>query len=440
MKLFKDEEAFIPRHKLRQICIAVSLLTLALYLVAMVFSLNGYNFFILNYQNTQMDNIETFLKEHRAYSLIAWAFSTLEFTITVSFITGKRCNLLYILAYYTIPVIMAIVFPGIPTIVYTFLTIGFYLLICALEAYYGSGNRIRYFRNLIINLLISQIVAYGLQFIIYIIKSGGITTENQIMALSIHFAYAIEYDIALSVILFTVSLCAYRGKGDSKQWATYHSQSGFSQTSKTRLQKSSSKNLSKKQKNKLFWLWVRIYVIQVLGFAFIMILPFLMGKVVEFLMMYLAFAIVRYILGFKYSLHFKNEILCITVGAVVFGILTLAVPFFYIELIIAVLLGSALAVFLYMSYKYKGFWLFAKMAKPDKFAVLYTIFGGDLSEAYIIRQCKYHGLNDEESRIVFEYMEGYKLSYLAHKFNYSVKTLDRKLTEAIEVLNNSIFL
>ena len=287
-----------------------------------------------------------------------------------------------------------------------------------------------------LRLLIAQGISLLIQLMIYVIKAGYFDTTNHIMNLSATIIYAIEYDIALSVLLFTVALYIDKGKGDSQQWVTYQAQSGFSQTLKTNSQRLSLKKLTKTQRTKLIWLYVRLYLIQILGFALIMILPFVFGKVFEFLVMYLAFAIARYILGFKYSLHFKNEMLCITVGVVVFGILTLAVPFFYVELIIAVLLGVGLAIFLHFSYKYRGWWLFAKMAKPDKFATLYVIFEGDLSENHILRTCKFKGISNEDAKIVFEYMEGYKLSYLAHRFNYSVKTLDRKLNEAIDMLNS----
>ena len=437
MKLFnKTNSPYLSKLELRKIFLAISVMTLILYSIAMIVSLCGSDIFIVKYQNESMDRIEAFMTKHSIQSLLSWMFATLEFSIITSFITKKRCKWYYVVGYYIIPVIIAFIFPQIPSTFYTILTIFFYVIVILIDSFvFKNEHKGKKFGFEMLMLLISQVVAYTLQLMIYIIKAGYFSVENHRMTMSAHFIYAIEYDIALSVLLFTIALYIDKEKGDSGLWVTYHTQSGFSQTSKTKSQRLSLMNLSKKQKNRLIWLYVRLYLIQVLGFTFIMVLPFLMGKVLEFLVMYLAFAVIRYILGFKYSLHFKNEFLCISVGAVVFGIFTLAVPFFYVEIIIAVLLGSGLATFLHLSYKYKGFWLFAKMAKPDKFATLFVLFDGNLEKQYVLRTCKFAGISDEDSKIVFEYVEGNKLSYISHKYNYSIKTLDRKLNDAIDLLN-----
>ena len=436
MKLFKTESPFLEKHEWRKLLLATSIMVLVLYVVAMVFSLCGSDIFIVKYQNEQMDRIESFLRQNGIYSIAMWIFATIEFAIISSFVLMKRTRWYYVIPYLVIPIGIAFLRLGLPTAFYTVLTLVLYVVMLAVDSFaLNKDNKWKKFGFGMIRLAISQVVSYGLQLMIYVIKAGYFDNSTHIMTLSAQFIYSIELDIALSVILFTIALYIDKGKGDSQQWTTYQAQSGFSQTSKTRSQRLFLKKLTKTQRNKLIWLYVRLYLIQILGFAIIMILPFLLGKVFEFLVMYLAFAIARYILGFKYSLHFKNEMLCITVGAVVFGILTLAVPFFYVEVIMAVLLGVGLAIFLHFSYKYRGWWLFAKMAKPDKFATLYVIFEGDLSENHILRTCKYKGLDDETSKIVFEYMEGYKLSYLAFRFNYSTKTMDRKLSDAIDILN-----
>ena len=152
--------------------------------------------------------------------------------------------------------------------------------------------------------------------------------------------------------------------------------------------------------------------------------------------MYLAFAITRYILGFKYSLHYKKEWLCITVGIIVFGILSLAVPFFTVVVIIAILLGVGLAVLLHLSYKYKGFYLFNKVAKPDKFAILYVFFDGDLSEHNVVKYCKYKGLNEYQTKIILDYTNGITLPQMAEDMGYTMQSIINKLDEAIEKLTN----
>ena len=159
-----------------------------------------------------------------------------------------------------------------------------------------------------------------------------------------------------------------------------------------------------------------------------------MGKVLEFLTMYFAFALARYILGFKYSLHFKKESTCITVGIIVFGILTLAVPFFEVIMIIAIAYGIGLAFLLHLSYKYKGMWLFSKISKPDKFALFYTYFDGNLEYNQVRRICKLKGLEPKEVDMVSDYTQGYKMTYLAKVYNYSLRMMNYKLDECIEKL------
>ena len=195
-------------------------------------------------------------------------------------------------------------------------------------------------------------------------------------------------------------------------------------------------NLTKTQKRKIRFLYVKLYVTQLGAFLLIMTLPFLLGKVFEFLVMYLAFAIARYILGFKYSLHYKKESACITAGVIVFGILSLAVPFFYVVLIIAIALGIGLAILLHLSYKYKGFYLFTKIAKPDKFALLYVYFDGDITDHNILKYCKLKQLDEYQTKLILDYMSGMTLPKIAEERNYTMQSIINKLNEAIDELIN----
>lgn len=384
MKLLKnteDNNVYLTKSQWRKVFLAVSIMTIVLYIVAMVFSLLGSKEFILNYQNDQLDKIEKFFKERNIISLISIAFSTLEFSIVLSYILKRITPVYYPLIYYVAAVLIAILLPKYSAMISYFFPFIFYASIPAIEQIIKNRKTIdnpkfnwKQYGMCCIRILIASVITFILQFIIYTIKAGDFTFHNQIMNLSSHFIYAIEYDIALSVLLYTATLYSYREKGDNSIWVTGHTLGGSSQTSTTQSQKSYMKNLTKLQKSRLKILFIRFFFTQILGFLIVMTLPFIVGKVFEFLVMYLSFAIVRYLLGFKYSLHYKKETVCITVGAVVFGILSLVVPFFYVVLISAIALGTTLAVLLHLSYKYKGMVLFNKVAKPDKFALLYVFF------------------------------------------------------------------
>lgn len=441
MKLLKDNE-FISRKKVKQLFLATSIMVLGLYIIAMICSLSGVDYFIVKYQNSQMDKIELWFRERGIYSMLMFAFSTLEFYIGLCFVLRKKAHWIYPLLFYGIRVALAFIvrLPSIFNTVYPFI---FYLLIPIVDQlienknsdYHKKFEWHKYLKH-VIRVLIVAGVTLLLQILLYAIKDGYFSNDNHVMNLSATFIYALEYDIALFVLLTTITLYISREKGDSTVWTTYQVHGGSSQITKTSSQKLSSRKmtLTKTQRSRLTRFWVILYLHQLLGFLLLMILPFIMGKVLEFLTMYLAFAIARYILGFKYSLHFKKESTCITVGIIVFGILTLAVPFFYAIMIIAVAYGVGLAFLLHLSYKYKGMWLFSKISKPDKFALLYTYFDGNLEYNHVRRICKLKGLEPKEVDMVSDYTQGYKMTYLAKVYNYSLRMMNYKLDECIEKL------
>ena len=443
MKLLKTDNPYLTKQQWKKIFLAFSIMIAVLYTAAMIASLCGSSYFILQFQNSQLDKIESFMTAHKIQPLINFAFYTLEFCIILSFVIKRFPKWYYVLAFYGIRVILAFIvkLPGIFTTLYPFL---FYLTIPIIEQCIDNHKSeqpkkfsFKQYLFCVLRLGIAVALTYVLQVIIYAIKEGNFSFQNNTMSLSTHFIYAIEYDIALSVILFTILLHTYREKGDSKLWTTYHTAGGFSQTSKKQSQKSSLKNLTKTQRHKIRLLYVKFYATQLGAFLLLMVVPFLLGKVIEFLTMYTAFAITRYILGFNYSLHYKKESLCITVGIIVFGILALAVPFFYVTLIIALTLGIGLAVLLHLSYKYKGMYLFNKIAKPDKFAELYVLMDGDLSPHHVEVICKHKRLNEDQVKLMLLFAEGNKKAYIATKLGYEYKTIERKINECLDLLNTN---
>lgn len=416
---------------------------LGLYTIALISSLLGFKTFILNYQNTQMDKIEAFLHQYSLYPFASDVFLTIEFSIVLWFILQKRPSWVYVLAFYFVPLGIHYAVGGYPQIVWNIFPLIFYLTIPIIEQIldnkrsdYHEKFSWKIYGKQMLRLLVAMAVTLVLQLMIYVIKAGYFSSNNHVLPLSGFFIYSLEYDLALFVLLLTIALYINGEKGDSEQWTTTQVPGGSSQTTKISSQKLSSRKmtLTKTQRSRLIRFWVTIYIHQLLGFLLLMVLPFLMGKVLEFLTMYFAFALARYILGFKYSLHFKKESTCITVGIIVFGILTLAVPFFYAIMVIAIVYGIGLAVLLHLSYKYKGMWLFSKISKPDKFALLYTYFDGDLEYNHVRRICKLKGLEPVEVDMLSDYTQGNKMLYLAKVYNYSLRMMNYKLDECIDKL------
>ena len=430
----KNQPLILSKRQLKKVFIAMSILILCLYIIAMVFSLCGSQYFILNYQNEQMTKIESFLREHKTIALVSWIFTTIEFIIVVSFETKRFPKWYYILAFYVIAMLIA-AFVHVPTIVYQIYPFVFYFSIPILnQLIENKKNNWKEYSKDLLRLLIAVGTTLILQLMILVIKAGYFDGVNHIQPLSSAFIYAVEYDIALSVILYTIVLLNDKEKGDSEEWTTSHNHGGSSQTSTMQSQQSLQKNLTKIQKNRLRWLYAKTYLIQLGTLLLVLVLPFLLGKVFEFVIMYLAFAITRYILGFQYSLHFKKESLCVSASLFIFGILSLAVPFFYVVMIIAITLGCLLAVGLHISYKYKSMWLFNKAVTTDKFAKLYAFFDGNLNKTYIKMICIYHGLDSFQTSLIIDFTQGEKISYMAKCRNYSQRMLIYKLDEAIEKL------
>ena len=430
----KNQPLLLSKTQWKKIFVAMSILTICLYIVAMVFSLCGSKYFILNYQNQQMDRIESFLRENKIMALVSWIFTTIEFIIVYTFEAKKFPKWYYILSFYGIAMLIA-GFVHVPTIIYQLYPFAFYLLLPIIEQLIESKkvNWKLYIKELL-RLLIAIGVTFTLQLMILVIKAGYFDGVNHVQPLSAAFVYAVEYDIALSVILYTIVLLNDKEKGDSEEWTTSHNHGGSSQTSMTQSQPSLQKKLTKIQKNRLRWLYAKTYLIQLGTLLLILVLPFLLGKVFEFVIMYLAFAITRYILGFHYSLHFKKESLCVSASLIIFGILSLAVPFFYVVIIIAIASGCLLAIGLHISYKYKSMWLFNKVVTTDKFAKLYTFFDGNLNKNYVKMICIYHGLDYFQTCLIIDFTQGEKISYMAKCRNYSQRMLIYKLDEAIEKL------
>lgn len=444
MKLFNGEndELYLTKIQWKKLFLATSILVIALYLAAMICSLCGSEYFILNYQNAQMDRIEAFLQRYYLMGLLNCVFSTIEFWIVISFVINKPAKWYYVISFYILFLIPYYIFRHLPSLYYTLFPFIFYFIVPLIDqlienhkSLYIEKFSFKKYGIQMLRLLIAILTTFVLQFIIYGIKEGNLSLVNHVMNLSATFIYALEYDIALSVVLYTIVLLSDKEKGDSKLWMTSQPHGGSSQTSKTNSRKSTlKKNLTKTQKRKIRLLYLKMYLTQIAALLLLMVLPFLLGKVLEFLVMYLAFAVARYILGFNYSLHYKKEVICITVGVIVFGILSLAVPFFYVILIIAITMGIALAVLLHLSYKYKGLFLFAKISKPDKFALLYVFFDGDIRRDHVYKICKYKGLDEEHSCNIRDFMDGNKISFIAWKYHYSQRMAIYKIDESIDKL------
>ena len=116
MKILKTETPYLTKQEWRKVLLATSIMTLCLYAVAMVFSLCGSKYFILNYQNDQMDKIEAWLRARNLVAFLQDGFITIEITIVLSFVLQKKPRWYYILSIYAIPLATAYLIGSMPSI------------------------------------------------------------------------------------------------------------------------------------------------------------------------------------------------------------------------------------------------------------------------------------------------------------------------------------
>ena len=288
MKLFNGEndELYLTKTQWKKLFLATSILVIALYLTAMICSLCGSEYFILNYQNAQMDKIEAFLRDHGIMPMLNCVFLTFEFFVVLAFVIKKIPKWYYPLAFYGIAVLVAIIYPKVPTQFYTIYPFVFHIVIPIIEQIKDNHKAeitqkfsFKKYLFALLRLVIATAIVYLLQIMIFVIKNGNLSlTENHIMNLSATFIYALEYDIALSVVLYTIALLSDKEKGDSKSWVKFQHLGLSSQTSKTNSRKSTlKKNLTKTQKRKIRLLYLKMYLTQIAAFLLLMVLPFLLG-------------------------------------------------------------------------------------------------------------------------------------------------------------------
>ena len=443
MKLIVEKEPYLTKNQKFKLLVLLNALILTMFIVASIFSMCGSKAFIVNYSNDRLNEIYLWLTERNIYPLIAYIFSTIEFYIISWFILDRRPSIIYCLIFYSIPITISLITDAIPSIIWSLYPFLFYFLMPIIEHYihdrHSDFTFKIYFKKYILRIIISVAICYLYQFLIYMFKTGIVSYENNVFNLELTFIYNLEYYIALITAFYFISLC-FKGKGDNEKWETCQQVGSYSLTSNKKSQKSSlsqaKKNeLTKAQQQKLRLLHLKVLIFQSLGFLILMILPFLLGRVFEFLVMYFSFAMARALLGFKYSLHFKKESTCIFVGVVVFAIITLVVPFFYVNSILGIIIGVLLAIILHFSYKYKGMWFFQHISNKDRFAEFYTIFDGNIEYQHIVIMANHYGVKDKNDRnLLADYMKSFKLSYLSKKYNYSIRQINNKLDNMLELI------
>lgn len=420
---------FIEKPKLCKILGLNLILMVVLYGIAIILTLTGHDYFITQYHNDTLQLIQDKLTEWHLIYFINGLFATIESAIIQFYILKRKPNIFVLLGIF-ISFSLLMTFHLLPNWAYTLIITCLYLLIPLLYKEYRSKNYLK----ILIRLVIIMIITFVLQYAIKVIKTNSIYLIQEVCPLSILFILNVEYYLALSLVVAWLMLMQ---EGVLKLW-TAGAHGGSSQTSRTKLWKSNQKtttNLTNKQKRKLRLLYARLFITQSLGFLFVMLFPILIGKWLEFMIVYLSFALTRYVLGFKKSLHFKREIICISVAAVLFWFITLITPSFNIILIIAILYGIGLATLLHFTYRYKRLYLFKSVANKDRYAEFYMALNADMSEHKVRITCNHFNISKDDTEMLVLYLcNKEKISYIAYKFKITEMTVNRHLDDILEII------
>jgi hypothetical protein len=380
----------------RVLGVNLALLLLA-YCVALVFTLCGNGAFLLNFENAQLESMETTLRSIGIYPLVQMGMSTIEEVIILSYVLKQKPKWWW-------PVIHLGVYVGLNYLMMA--TIGHVLSFTALALgiLFSLGITIYtcikkkekpwfYLLRLVIAIAVSFVINEAIAIFRTKAYEIGVIYEN-----SSFFALSIEYDLALALALGFLTLLIPWEKGGKPQWETPQAAGGSSPTSKRWSRKNSltKNNLNPKQRKKIALLKAKVIVIKTVALAVIAALPWFAGRPVEFTLLYLAFCLTRVILGFSHSLHFKSELSCVTIGALTFWGLTFLAPSAKASIILSLVYGAGLALGFRLYWELHDLMMYRRAAKTDRYAMLYTAFKGNTDPRHIRGVMRLRGHNDED--------------------------------------------
>lgn len=405
-------------------------LLLLVYGIATILTLCGNDFFMLKVENAYLQNMENILRGWGIYPLVQLGLATIEETIILWFVLLKKPRWWWPVSYYAIRLANNLIFMAVGVTMVPGWSV-FLINIVFVGVFIASKGK-----NCLKPLIrfgISMSLSLGLNGLITLFRTkitelGHVYTNIQVFYLSI------EYDLALLLALGLLAIVIpwNKKKGD-QPCPTIGVVGGSSQT----LTKKSPKNLPTKnngltdrQLRKIRMLKMRMVVIQTIALIFIALFPLLIGKIAEFVLMYVSFCLTRLILGFSRSLHFKSELSCVTIGALTFWGLTFLSPNVEVSIILSLVYGCALALGFRLYWELHDLIMYNRMAKTDRFAMFYVVFRGNLSERHVRGVMRAKGYVEvEDIKMVQMYVQRDKVDYIAENLGFAKITIEKRLTE-----------
>ena len=406
------------------------------YCVALVFTLCGNGAFLLNFHSDDLQRIEETLWSWNIYPMVTIALATIEMWIWASYVNRGLVKWYYPLGLFAFKVIVNVAFTAcgaiLPSFLPTLINFVFVLVIAIMRCFKEKWWKV------LIRLAIVLAVSLVLNVLIAVFRTTITKFFVNDWDASSLFALSVEYDLALALALGFLTLLIKWEKG-VETCKVNPDASGSSLTSKRwSLKNSQKKNnfqLTPKAKKKLRLLKAKVIVIQTVALVVIAALPWFAGKPVEFTLLYVAFCLTRMILGFSHSVHFKSELMCVTIGALTFWGLTFLAPSAEASIILSLAYGAGLALGFRLWWELHDLMMYRKAAKTDRYAMFYTAFKGNIDPRHIRGVMRLRGFSDESYiKAVQMYMAKEKVDYIAEWLNEPLRSVDRKLTEIAEEL------
>ena len=406
------------------------------YLVAVIFTMAGSPAFLLNFNSEALDSIESTLRGWGIYPVLQILFSAVEATILAAYASQKKVKWYFVIGFIAVRIITNVVFTQTlgyyPTFIPILIELAFVLLLA------GLSFKTKGWKRVSIRFLVGFVVALVFNVLISLFRMKVIEFHLTNIQLSVDLALNIEGDLALGLTLgFLTMVANNREKGD-EVCPTNRVASGSSPTTTNcspKPLKTKRNNLPPKIARKLRVMKIKVAVLQTVALFVIAALPFFTGRAIEFSLCYISFCATRFVLGFSRSLHFKSEMMCITIGALTFWGITYLAPSAEASIIISLVYGAGLALGFRLYWELHDLMMYRKAAKTDRYAMFYTAFKGDISPKHINGVMRAKGITDkDEIEMVQMYMQRLKVEYIADYMNFARITIEKHLTELAERL------
>lgn len=410
-------------------------LLLLVYAIALICTLCGNGFFLLNFHSEDLQRIEDTLRGWNCFALIQICFATFEMLIVACYVAKAKPKWWYPLLFFALCVGIDLILYNVVGNVPGWIATAFFLTFAAIAPLPLCDWKPKekwwiYLCRFAIGVAISFILNEGIAiFRTKIWELWQVNYSNSAL-----FALTVEYDLALGLTLgFLTILIPWKRKGGSPQWETGPDALGCSPTSMNSSPKNSKIakiNVSPQFRKRLRLLRIKVYTIQTIAILVIAALPWFAGRPVEFALVYASFCLTRILLGFSHSLHFKSELACVTIGALCFWALTFLAPSAEVSIILSLCYGGGLALGFRLYWELHDLILYKKAAKTDRYAMLYVVFKANVTPKHINGVMRAKGYSDKtDIRMVQMYMQKDKVEYIAEVLNFAKITIEKRLTE-----------